>query len=106
MPCSPMRRRAAWRMRSRAFIVGQSSLPSAVSVSFVRTNDTGGGVGLAGQAEALAKGAVSSREVVEESLESIRRVKDVAAFRDVAREAAVREARSTDRRRRGREGLL
>src|SRR5690606_14510493 len=98
MPCSPMRRRAAWRMRSRAFIVGQSSLPSAVSVSFVRTNDTGGGVGLAGQAEALAKGAVSSRELVEESLESIRRQEDLGAFRVVRWDAAVQEAKAADKR--------
>ncbi|HLV73346.1 amidase [Actinomadura hallensis] len=55
-------------------------------------------MGLAGQAEALAKGAVSSRELVEESLESIRRQEDLGAFRVVRWDAAVQEAKAADKR--------
>ena len=55
-------------------------------------------MGLAGQAEALAQGAVSSRELVEESLESIRRQEDLGAFRVVRWDAAVQEAKAADKR--------
>ncbi|TYC11926.1 amidase [Actinomadura syzygii] len=55
-------------------------------------------LGLAGQADALARGEVSARELVEESLESIGRQESLGAFRVVRVEAARREALAADRR--------
>ncbi|MFI0368417.1 amidase [Actinomadura sp. 1N219] len=55
-------------------------------------------LGLAGQAEALARGDVSSCELVGECLESVRRQESLGAFRVVRWEAAGREAREADAR--------
>ncbi|MGP4027613.1 amidase [Actinomadura sp. 3N407] len=55
-------------------------------------------LGLAGQAEALARGETSSNELVEESLESIRRQESLGAFRVVRDEAARQEALDADKR--------
>jgi amidase len=55
-------------------------------------------LGLAGQAEALRKGEVSSSELVEESLESIARQESLGAFRVVRSEAAAEEALKADKR--------
>ncbi|WP_067800540.1 amidase [Actinomadura formosensis] len=55
-------------------------------------------LGLAGQAEALAKGEVSSRELVERSLERIERQESLGAFRVVRPEAAAQEALEADKR--------
>ncbi|TYK48263.1 amidase [Actinomadura decatromicini] len=59
-----------------------------------------GGVvlGLVGQADALARGEVSARELVEECLESIARQESLGAFRVVRVEAARREAVAADKR--------
>ncbi|MES9543735.1 amidase [Actinomadura sp. NPDC000600] len=54
--------------------------------------------GLAGQAEALAKGEVSSSDLVEESLEAIGRQESLGAFRVVRAEAAAQEALEADKR--------
>ncbi|WUH96822.1 amidase [Spirillospora sp. NBC_00431] len=54
-------------------------------------------MGLAAQAEALARGEVSSRELVEECLESIRRQEALGAFR-VVRPQAGQEALEADKR--------
>ncbi|TDE39380.1 amidase [Actinomadura sp. 6K520] len=54
--------------------------------------------GLAGQAEALAKGEVSARELVEDTLESIRRQESLGAFRVVRWDAAAQEALEADKR--------
>ncbi|WP_433477951.1 amidase [Spirillospora sp. CA-142024] len=56
------------------------------------------GLGLAGQAEALAAGEVSSADLVEESLESIGRQESLGAFRVVRCEAAGQEALEADKR--------
>ncbi|MCQ0004720.1 amidase [Actinomadura madurae] len=55
-------------------------------------------LGLAGQAEALARGEISSSELVEESLESIGRQESLGAFRAVRSEAAGQEALDADKR--------
>lgn len=55
-------------------------------------------LGLAGQAEALAKGEVSSRELVGRSLERIERQESLGAFRVVRPEAAAQEALEADKR--------
>ncbi len=55
-------------------------------------------LGLAGQAEALARGDVSSSELVEESLEVIGRKESLGAFRVVRAEAAAQEALEADKR--------
>ncbi|WP_021597415.1 amidase [Actinomadura madurae] len=55
-------------------------------------------LGLAGQAEALARGEISSSELVEESLESIGRQESLGAFRVVRSEAAGQEALDADKR--------
>ncbi|WP_245667785.1 amidase [Actinomadura macra] len=55
-------------------------------------------LGLAEQAAALARGEVSARELVAESLESIARQESLGAFRVVRREAAVAEALRADER--------
>ncbi|WP_141577463.1 amidase [Actinomadura sp. WMMA1423] len=54
--------------------------------------------GLAGQAEALARGEVSSSDLVEESLEAIGRQEALGAFRVVRAEAAAQEALEADKR--------
>ena len=54
--------------------------------------------GLAGQAEALARGEVTSRDLVEESLAAIRRHESLGAFRVVRAEAARQEALQADKR--------
>ena len=54
--------------------------------------------GLAGQAEALARGEVSSSELVEESLACIARHESLGAFRVVRGEAAGQEALEADKR--------
>ncbi|GAA0577409.1 amidase [Actinomadura livida] len=54
--------------------------------------------GLAGQAEALAKGEVSARELVEDCLETIRRQESLGAFRVVRWDAAAQEALEADKR--------
>ncbi|WP_433468100.1 amidase [Spirillospora sp. CA-128828] len=56
------------------------------------------GLGLAEQAEALARGEVSSADLVEESLESIGRRESLGAFRVVRCEAAGQEALEADKR--------
>ncbi|NDU77988.1 amidase, partial [Actinomadura sp. DSM 109109] len=78
------------------------SLPHSGCVpyrSFERTI-AGGGVelGLAGQAEALARGEVSSCDLVEQSLEAIGRQESLGAFRVVRAEAAAQEALEADKR--------
>lgn len=55
-------------------------------------------LGLAGQAEALARGEISSSELVEESLEAIGRGEALGAFRVVRAEAAAQEALEADKR--------
>ncbi|MGK5553084.1 amidase [Actinomadura kijaniata] len=55
-------------------------------------------LGLAGQAAALAEGALSSRELVEHSLRRIEEREDLGAFRVVLAEAALAEAERADRR--------
>ncbi|TDD69411.1 amidase, partial [Actinomadura darangshiensis] len=55
-------------------------------------------LGLAGQAEALARGEISSSELVEESLERIGRQESLGAFRVVRSEAAGQEALDADKR--------
>nr|WP_246178887.1 amidase [Actinomadura decatromicini] len=55
-------------------------------------------LGLVGQADALARGEVSARELVEECLESIARQESLGAFRVVRVEAARREAVAADKR--------
>ncbi|GGQ37811.1 amidase [Actinomadura coerulea] len=55
-------------------------------------------LGLAGQAEALARGEISSSELVEESLEAIGRRESLGAFRVVRAEAAAQEALQADKR--------
>jgi amidase len=55
-------------------------------------------LGLAGQAEALARGVISSSELVEESLETIGRQESLGAFRVVRSEAAGQEALDADKR--------
>ncbi|WP_425458609.1 amidase [Actinomadura decatromicini] len=55
-------------------------------------------MGLVGQADALARGEVSARELVEECLESIARQESLGAFRVVRVEAARREAVAADKR--------
>ncbi|MEU5990783.1 amidase [Spirillospora sp. NPDC047418] len=55
-------------------------------------------LGLVGQAAALARGDVSSSELVEESLESIGRQESLGAFRVVRSEGAAQEALDADRR--------
>nr|WP_221493494.1 amidase [Actinomadura coerulea] len=55
-------------------------------------------MGLAGQAEALARGEISSSELVEESLEAIGRRESLGAFRVVRAEAAAQEALQADKR--------
>ncbi|CNF83801.1 amidase [Mycobacterium tuberculosis] len=54
--------------------------------------------GLVGQAAALARGEVSSSDLVEESLESIGRQESLGAFRVVRSEGAAQEALDADRR--------
>jgi amidase len=53
-------------------------------------------LGLAGQAEALARGEISSSELVEDSLERIGRREALGAFRVVRSEAAGQEALEAD----------
>lgn len=55
-------------------------------------------LGLAGQAEALARGEISSSDLVEESLEAIGRRESLGAFRVVRAEAAAQEALEADKR--------
>ncbi|TDC09429.1 amidase [Actinomadura bangladeshensis] len=55
-------------------------------------------LGLVGQAAALARGDVSSSELVEESLESIGRQESLGAFRVVRSEGAAQEALDADKR--------
>lgn len=55
-------------------------------------------LGLAGQAEALAKGEISARELVGRSLERIERQESLGAFRVVRPEAAAQEALEADKR--------
>ncbi|MEV0662160.1 amidase [Actinomadura luteofluorescens] len=55
-------------------------------------------LGLAGQAEALARGEISSSDLVEESLEAIGRGESLGAFRVVRAEAAAQEALQADKR--------
>ncbi|MBE1534846.1 amidase [Actinomadura algeriensis] len=55
-------------------------------------------LGLAGQANALEEGDVSSGELVRASLDAIRRRDDLGAFRVVRDEAALREAAEADKR--------
>lgn len=55
-------------------------------------------LGLAAQAEALAKGEISSSELVEDSLECIGRKESLGAFRVVRAEAAAQEALVADKR--------
>ncbi|MEU8340292.1 amidase [Spirillospora sp. NPDC048832] len=55
-------------------------------------------LGLAGQAAALARGDVSSSELVEESLERIGRKESLGAFRVVRAAAAAQEALTADKR--------
>nr|WP_203597591.1 amidase [Actinomadura bangladeshensis] len=55
-------------------------------------------MGLVGQAAALARGDVSSSELVEESLESIGRQESLGAFRVVRSEGAAQEALDADKR--------
>jgi amidase len=55
-------------------------------------------LGLAGQAEALARGEFSASDLVEESLEAIGRQESLGAFRVVRSEAAGQEALEADKR--------